>query len=76
MWNALALLAFAEAGRYLDRKDYLDLAIRNARFLLDNLYITGRLLRSWREGQAKHNAYLEDYASFDPGTPGTLSIRP
>ena len=26
MWNALALLAFAEAGRYLDRKDYLDAA--------------------------------------------------
>ena len=64
MWNALALLAFAEAGRYLDRKDYLDAAIRNARFLLDNLYITSRLLRSWREGQAKHNAYLEDYASL------------
>ncbi|HLO14402.1 MAG TPA: thioredoxin domain-containing protein, partial [Anaerolineales bacterium] len=64
MWNALALLAFAEAGRYLDRKDYLDAARRNARFLLDNLYITDRLLRSWREGQAKHNAYLEDYAGL------------
>jgi uncharacterized protein len=62
MWNALALTAFAEAGRYLDRKDYLDVAIRNARFLLDNLYVEDRLLRSWREGQAKHNAYLEDYA--------------
>ncbi len=64
MWNALALSAFAEAGRYLDRKDYLDAAVRNARFLLDNLYIRDRLLRSWREGQAKHNAYLEDYASL------------
>jgi len=64
MWNALALSAFAEAGRYLDRKDYLDAAGRNARFLLDNLYITDRLLRSWRAGQAKHNAYLEDYAGL------------
>ena len=64
MWNALALLAFAEAGRYLDRKDYLEAASRNARFLLDNLYINDRLLRSWREGQAKHNAYLEDYAGL------------
>ena len=32
MWNALALSAFAEAGRYLGRQDYLDAAIRNARF--------------------------------------------
>ncbi len=64
MWNALALSAFAEAGRYLGRKDYLDAAIRNARFLLDNLYVNDRLLRSWREGQAKHNAYLEDYAGL------------
>ncbi|HLO28053.1 MAG TPA: thioredoxin domain-containing protein [Anaerolineales bacterium] len=64
MWNALALSAFAEAGRYLGRKDYLEAAIRNARFLLDNLYVTDRLLRSWREGHAKHNAYLEDYAGL------------
>jgi hypothetical protein len=64
MWNALALSAFAEAGRYLNRKDYLDAAIRNAHFLIDNLYHHDRLLRSWREGQAKHNAYLEDYAGL------------
>jgi len=67
MWNALALLAFAEAGRYLGRKDYLDAAIRNARFLLDNLYVNDRLWRSWRDGQAKHNAYLEDYAGLVVG---------
>jgi uncharacterized protein YyaL (SSP411 family) len=64
MWNALTLSAFAEAARYLDRQDYLDTALRNARFLLDNLYVDGRLLRSWRAGQAKHNAYLEDYAGL------------
>jgi len=64
MWNALMLKAFAEAGRYLDRSDYLQVAIRNARFLLNNLYVKGRLHRSWREGQAKHNAYLEDYAGL------------
>ena len=63
-WNSLALLAFAEAGRYLKRKDYVDIAIRNARFLLDNLYQNDRLLRSWRAGNARHNAYLEDYASL------------
>lgn len=64
MWNALALSAFAEAGRYLGKQDYLDAAIYNARFLLNNLYSENRLLRSWRDGQAKHNAYLEDYAGL------------
>ena len=64
MWNALALSAFAEAARYLGRRDYLDAAVRNARFLLENLYLDGRLLRSWRGGHAKHNAYLEDHAGL------------
>ncbi len=67
MWNALALTAFAEAGRYLGKKEYLDAALRNARFLVDNLYIGGRLYRSWRGGQTKHNAYLEDYAGLING---------
>lgn len=63
-WNALALAAFAEAGRYLGRQDYTTLAVKNAHFLLENLHPEDRLLRSWRDGQAKHNAYLEDYAGL------------
>jgi uncharacterized protein YyaL (SSP411 family) len=63
-WNALALTAFAEAGRYLSRPDYLQAATKNASFILNNLKKNGCLLRSWREGSAKHNAYLEDYASL------------
>jgi uncharacterized protein YyaL (SSP411 family) len=64
MWNALMLSAFAEAGRSLGRVDYLEAAERNAQFLADHLYVDGRLHRSWREGQAKHNAYLEDHAAL------------
>jgi uncharacterized protein YyaL (SSP411 family) len=63
-WNALALQAFAEAGRALHRADYLNAAVHNAHFLLGNLQSGGRLLRSWRDGQARQNAYLEDYASL------------
>jgi uncharacterized protein YyaL (SSP411 family) len=63
-WNAMMLTAFAEAGRYLNRADYTKTAIRNAEFLLDQMYQEDRLLRSWREGKAKYNAYLEDYASL------------
>jgi uncharacterized protein YyaL (SSP411 family) len=63
-WNALMLTTFAQAARILKRADYLDAAIRNARFLLTELHPKDRLLRSWRENQPRHNAYLEDYASL------------
>lgn len=63
-WNALALIAFAEASRYLKRPDYLAVARQNADFLLTELHPGDRLLRSWRKGHARHNAYLEDYAGL------------
>jgi uncharacterized protein YyaL (SSP411 family) len=63
-WNALALMGFAEAGRYLGRRDYVDVAMRNAGFLLSGLKRDSRLFRSWRNDRTRHNAYLEDYASL------------
>jgi uncharacterized protein YyaL (SSP411 family) len=63
-WNALALIAFAEAARYLERADYLHIAQQNAAFLLENLVNDGVLLRSWRAGTARHPAYLEDHAGL------------
>jgi uncharacterized protein YyaL (SSP411 family) len=62
-WNALVISALAEAGAVLEREDYLDAARAGARFLLEELRdADGRLLRSWKDGQAKLNAYLEDHA--------------
>ena len=63
-WNGLALIAFAEAARYLQNADYLQIARFNADFLLGELAQDDRLLRSWRNGEALHNAYLEDYAAL------------
>ena len=63
-WNALIMIAFAEAGRYLSNETYTQTAVKNADFLIQNLFIEGRLLRSWRDGNAKYNAYLEDYAGL------------
>jgi uncharacterized protein YyaL (SSP411 family) len=48
----------------LKREDYLEVAIRNARFLLEALHPHDRLMRSWRNGIARHYAYLEDYAGL------------
>ncbi len=66
-WNGLMLASFAEAGAILDRPDYTQVARRNARFVLDNLRRDGLLLRTYKDGQAKLNAYLEDYAFYIDG---------
>ena len=62
-WNALMISALAEAGAVLERDDYLDAAVACAEFVLGELRDgDGRLLRTWRDGSAKLNAYLEDHA--------------
>jgi uncharacterized protein len=66
-WNGLMLASFAEAGAILDRPDYSDIAKKNARFVLNNLRRDGLLLRSYKDGQAKLNAYLEDYSFYIDG---------
>ncbi len=62
-WNALMITALAEAGAVLDRPDYVDAARRCAEFVLGELSDgTGRLLRTYKDGRANLNAYLEDHA--------------
>jgi uncharacterized protein YyaL (SSP411 family) len=66
-WNGLMLVSFANAAAVLDRADYLEVARRNADFVLSHLRKEGRLLRTFKDGQAKLNGYLEDYACFVEG---------
>ena len=62
-WNALMISALAEAGAVLERNDFLDAARAAAEFVLRDLRDeNGRLLRSFKDGRAKLNAYLEDHA--------------
>ncbi len=63
-WNAMALRSLSAAARCLNRPDYLAAAQKNAHFLLSRLVKDGQLYRSWRAGQARHTAYLEDYAAL------------
>jgi len=66
-WNGLMLATFAEASAILNSEDYLTIAKKNADFILKNLQKDGYLLRTWKDGRAKLNAYLEDYANFADG---------
>jgi uncharacterized protein len=62
-WNALAIGALAEAGAVLGRPDYLEAAASCASFVLDSLRDSeGHLLRTYKDGDARLNGYLEDHA--------------
>jgi uncharacterized protein YyaL (SSP411 family) len=62
-WNALAIAALADAGAVLGRDDYLDAARSGAEFVLGQLRDPdGNLLRTYKDGRAHLNAYLEDHA--------------
>jgi uncharacterized protein YyaL (SSP411 family) len=62
-WNALMIAALADAGAALGEPRYIDSAVACAEFVLRGLRDErGRLLRSYNDGNAKIDAYLEDHA--------------
>ncbi|HZO79410.1 MAG TPA: thioredoxin domain-containing protein [Solirubrobacteraceae bacterium] len=62
-WNALMVSALAEAGGALERRDYVEAAVGCTDFLLGELRnADGRLLRTWKNGHAKIDGYLDDHA--------------
>ena len=66
-WNGLMLQSFAEAAAALGRDDYGAIAERNALFVLDRLRHDGALLHCYKDGRARFNGYLDDYAYFARG---------
>jgi uncharacterized protein YyaL (SSP411 family) len=66
-WNGLMISAFALGGRVLQERRYADAAHRAARFLVEQLYRDGMLLRRWRDGEAAIPGFLDDYAFFAQG---------
>ncbi|MDG2391252.1 MAG: DUF255 domain-containing protein [Planctomycetaceae bacterium] len=64
-WNALMIEAFAKAGRVLEEPRYTAVAVKAAEFIQQNMVDEeGHLLRTARDGKAKLNAYLDDYAFY------------
>ena len=66
-WNGLMLRSFARAAATLGRADFRETAIRNGEFLTTKMSHGGRLWRSYKDGRAKLNGYLEDYAAVANG---------
>jgi uncharacterized protein YyaL (SSP411 family) len=72
-WNGQAIAGLATAGRVFQKADYVKSASQAADFVLAKLRTPeGRLLRTYStrldgQGEAKLNAYLEDYAYLIDG---------
>jgi len=61
-WNALMIAGLAHAGRVMTRPDWVAEAQAAIDFLRANLWRDGRLVASFKHGEARLNAYLDDYA--------------
>jgi len=64
-WNGLMITAFLKAYRVLGNTEYLRAAEKAIAFILDTLRDgNGYLIRRYRDGEAAHAGYLDDYAFF------------
>lgn len=63
-WNALMLKGYADCYKALGDEAYLTAAKNNAKFIVQNLWDEkGHLWRTYKNGIAKIEAFLEDYAT-------------
>lgn len=61
-WNALMLKGLTDAYKALGDKNYFAIALKNANFIVENLWKPeGNLLHNYKDGKSTINGYLEDY---------------
>ena len=62
-WNAIMLKGYVDAYKALEEPKYLDLALKNADFIIKNLWShKGNLYHNYKNNKATINGYLEDYS--------------
>jgi len=61
-WNALMIKGCLDAYAALGKVDYLEMAVKNARFILQHLITGSSLFRNYRDGKRYTSAKLDDYA--------------
>jgi hypothetical protein len=66
-WNGLLIGSLAYAGKSLGESSYIKAAERAARFVTKTMETNGRLLKTFRDGEARLDAYLDDYAFLGDG---------
>ncbi len=75
-WNSLMITAFAKGYRVTNDVRYLDAAKNCVSFIEKNLFVDGKLLRTYKNGIAKIGGYLEDYSYFVNALLDVFEIEP
>ncbi len=66
-WNGMMIGAFARAGFHFNDSRYVETARNAAEFCLSKMVVEGRLRRSFKDGRARFQANLGDYALLIEG---------
>ena len=74
-WNGLMIKGMATAGRVLGAPELVASAERAVEFIRDTMWIDGRLRATYKDGRARFNAYLDDYACLADGVLSLLASR-
>ena len=74
-WNALAIKGLAKAAMVLEEPSWLQAASDALDFIRAELWRDGQLFATWRNGVAKHPAYLDDYANLIDALTTLLQAR-
>ncbi len=62
-WNAIMLQGFVDAYKALEDENYIFLALKNANFIIKNLWSgEGNLFHNYKDQKCTINGYLEDYS--------------
>ena len=61
-WNALMLKGYIDAYNAFNESSFLEAALKSANLILEKFTINHHLFRTYKNGNAKINGYLEDYA--------------
>jgi uncharacterized protein YyaL (SSP411 family) len=61
-WNAMMIKGYADAYKVFDDQTFLQRAIACADFLINNLWVNGKLFRIYKNGKVTIPAFAEDYA--------------
>lgn len=75
-WNALMVTGFAKGYRITNNDLYLEAATNCINFISKNLIHEGKLRRTYKDGVAKIDGYLEDYAYLINAILDVFEIRP
>ena len=74
-WNGLMIRGMAIAARVLGDPALASSAGRALEFVRRELVVDGRLMATWKDGRARHPAYLDDFAFLLDAALEVLQLR-